>query len=150
MSISTETNSTSSSSPSNTASYHQNVDLNSLADQIANVLNLGKISDVLSNLTNQIAYLHRKVDTEFGETEKHFSSQNVLKIKDNQNPTSNSSSTSFSNQIKFPKLMAKDSKILWKKVMGEIQKDYKARSASCDFAEYFGELSSSSSSDRSS
>jgi hypothetical protein len=55
MSISTtrvETNSTSSSSPPNTAGYQQNVDLNSLAGKIANVLNLGKISDALSNLTN--------------------------------------------------------------------------------------------------
>jgi hypothetical protein len=94
--------------------------------------------------------LHQKVDTEFGETEKPFSSPNDLKVKDNQDPTSSSSSTSFSNRIEFPKLMAKDSKILRKKVMGEIQKDYKARSASCDFAEYFGELSSSSSSDGSS
>jgi hypothetical protein len=90
-----ESSSSSSSSPSNTAGYQQNVDLNSLAGQIANVLNLGKISDALSNLTNQIAYLHRKVDTEFGETEKLFSSPNVLKIKDNQDPTSSSSSTSF-------------------------------------------------------
>jgi hypothetical protein len=92
------------------ASFQQNIDLSSLAGQIAKVLNLGKLNDTLSNLTNQIAYLHRKVHVEFGETEKHFSSPNDLKVKDIQDPTLNSSSTSFSNRIMFPKLNSKDSK----------------------------------------
>jgi hypothetical protein len=141
-----ETNSTSSSSPSNTASFQQNIDLSSLAGQIVNVLNLGKLNITLSKLTNQIACLHRKVDVEFGEMEKPFSSPNDLKVIDNQDPSSISSSTSFSNRIKFPKLNSKDSKNFREKVKSEIQKDYKARSLSSDFTEYVDELSSSSSS----
>jgi hypothetical protein len=111
-----ETNSTSSYSPSNTASLQQNLSLTDLAGQIANVLNLGKLNDTLSNLTNQIAYLHGKVDVEFGETEKPFSSPNDLKSKDNQGSTSISSFTSFSNRIKFPKLISKDFKNLQEKL----------------------------------
>jgi hypothetical protein len=142
--------SSSSSSLSNTAGQPQNIDLNGLASQIATVLNIGKISDALSNLSNQIAYLHKKVDTDFGETEKPLSSPNVLKIRDNQDPNLISSSSSFSNRFVFPKLVDKNSKNLRKKVTGEIEKDYKSRVSSSDFQEYFGELSSSSSSSRSS
>jgi hypothetical protein len=113
-----ETNSSSSSSPSNMASFQQNIDLSSLAGQIANVLNLSKLNDTLSNLTNQIAYLHRKV----GEVEKPFLSPNDLKVKDNQDPSSISSSTSFSNRISFLKLILKIPKICEKKLRVKFKK----------------------------
>jgi hypothetical protein len=103
--------SSSSSSLSNSTGQLQNVDLNGLANQIANVLQINKISDTLENLTNQLVYLYRKVDQKFGETEKLFSDPNDSRVKDNQFPTSISSSTSIPNQIEFPELVSKDSKI---------------------------------------
>jgi hypothetical protein len=149
MSIQTQpmsTSSSSSSSLSNQASLLQNVDLNGLASQIANVLQINKIGDALSNLTNQMAYLHKKVDSEFGESEKLFSSPNDPKVRDNQDANLTSSSTSNANRFIFPKLQDKDSKNLRKKVRGQIEKDFKSRVSASDFTEYFGELSSSSSS----
>jgi hypothetical protein len=152
MSIQTQpivTASSSSSSLSNQASQLQNTDLNGLASQIANVLQINKIGDALSNLTNQIAYLHKKVDSELGESEKLFSSPKDLKVRDNVDTNLTSSSTLNSNGFISPKLLDKDSKNLWKKVMGQIKKDYKSRVSASDFTEYLCELSSSSSSSRS-
>jgi hypothetical protein len=143
------TSSSSSSSLSNQAGLLQNADLNVLASQIANVLQINKICDALSNLTNQIDYLHKKVDSDFGETEKLFSSPNDPKVRDNQNTNLTLSSPSNASNFVFPKLQDKDSKNLWKKVRGQIVKDYQSRVSTSDFEEYFGELSSSSSSSRS-
>jgi hypothetical protein len=88
------TSSSSSSSLSNQASQPQNIDLNGLASQIANVLQINKIGEALSNLTNQMAYLHKKVDSEFGETEKLFPSPNGPKVRYNLDTNLTSSSTS--------------------------------------------------------
>jgi hypothetical protein len=96
MSIQTQpvnTSSSSSSSLSNQASKLQNVDLNGLASQISNVLQINKISDTLANLAKQLVNLDRKVDQKFGETEKLFSDPNDSRVKDIQFPTSISSST---------------------------------------------------------
>jgi hypothetical protein len=145
-----DTNSSSSSSLSNPASVQQNLNLVDLAGQLASFLNLGKLSETLTNLTDKIAYLDRKVDQKFGDLEKPLLYSNDLKTIDNKNPTSISSFTSFPGRNKFPELISKDSKNLREKVGDEILKDYKVWNSSSPFVGDVVELSSSSSSTRSS
>jgi arginine utilization protein RocB len=141
-----DTNSSSSSSLSNQASFLQNSSFYDLVGQFAEYLHLNPFSDTLSRLSEQVAYLDQKIDHKFGEMEKPFSSPIVLKIKDVQDSASNITSSSFSSRFNFPELHSKDSKNLREKVRGEIKKDSKVRDINSSFREQFEDHSSSSSS----
>jgi hypothetical protein len=130
-----DTNSSSSSSLSNTASLQKNQIFYDLAGQFADYLHLNIFVDSLTRLSEQVAYFDQKINHKFGETGKHFSSLNVLKIKDNQDSTINSTSSSFSSRFNFPELHSKDSKNLRENVRGEIKKDSKVREISSSIRE---------------
>jgi hypothetical protein len=140
-----DTTSSSSSSLSNQASFQQNPNLTDLAGHLASYLNIGKLSETLTNLIEQIAYLDRKVDQKFGEMEKPFlyaSDPKTLNIRDQ---TSIPSFSSFPSRNRFPELVSKDSQKLREKVRGEILKDHKLRISSSPIVEDVIEPSSSSS-----
>jgi predicted nucleic acid-binding Zn ribbon protein len=68
-----DTNSSSSSSLSNQASFSQNSSFYDLAGQFAEYLHLNTLSDTLSRLSEQVAYLDQKIDHKFGEKTFFFS-----------------------------------------------------------------------------
>jgi hypothetical protein len=112
-------------------------------------MHLNQFSDTLTKLSNQMALLVQKVDLKFGETEKFISLENFSDLKKKQKLAIISSSTSNSSNIMFPKLHSKDSENLKNKITDRINKDLKVRRSVSPTREYAGELSSSSSSSRS-